>query len=229
MLRLLEANGFDAADEERFIAGSALLAVEGDNSDIGREAIRRLMDAVDKFIEEPVRDTALDFLMPVEDVFTITGRGTVATGRIERGVINSGDEVDIIGLRETQSLPLQVSKCSVRFLIVVKQVIMLVFFFVVSSVKTSSVVRLSVSQVLLLHTPSSSAKPLSLSEEEGGRKKGFKTGYRPQFYFRTTDVTGTITLSDEKKDGSSWIPTLIWKLTLIKPIAIEEESQVCDS
>ena len=98
---LLDSNGFDA-DADRFISGSALLAVEGDDSDIGRGSIRKLMDAVDNFVEEPERDTEKSFLMPVEDVFTITGRGTVATGRIERGVINSGDTVDIIGLRELQ-------------------------------------------------------------------------------------------------------------------------------
>jgi elongation factor Tu len=99
---LLENNGFDGS-EERFIAGSAFLAVEGDESDIGRGAIRRLMNAADQYIDEPTRDTEKPFLMPVEDVFTITGRGTVATGRIERGIINSGDVVDIIGLREKQT------------------------------------------------------------------------------------------------------------------------------
>merc|ERR1712072_376957 len=97
---LLENNNFDG-DEDRFISGSALMAVEGDNGDIGRGAIRKLMNAVDHFVEEPERDTAKDFLMPVEDVFTITGRGTVATGRIERGIIHIGDTVEIVGLRET--------------------------------------------------------------------------------------------------------------------------------
>ena len=90
---LLEANGFDS-DDELFVPGSALLATQGDNSDIGRAAIRRLMDTVDAHIDAPERDTEKPFLMPVEDVFTITGRGTVVTGRIERGVVRTGDVVE---------------------------------------------------------------------------------------------------------------------------------------
>ena len=96
----LDNNDFDA-DDDLFVAGSALLATEGNDSDISKGAIRRLMDVVDANIDEPERDTAKPFLMPVEDVFTITGRGTVATGRIERGIIHVGDSIEIVGLRET--------------------------------------------------------------------------------------------------------------------------------
>ena len=195
---LLENNGFDA-DDELFVSGSALLASEGQESDIGRGSIRALMDVVDKFIDEPIRDTERPFLMPVEDVFTITGRGTVATGRIERGIIHIGDSVEIIGLRETTT-----STCTgvemFRKILDEGQAgdnagLLL------RGVKRTDIER---GQVIVKPGSVSShtqfeCKTVILSEDEGGRKKPFKTGYRPQFYFRTTDVTGSITLLGDRK------------------------------
>ena len=159
----LEKNGFDA-DDDIFTSGSALIAVEdaqnGTDSEMGRQAILKLMSIVDSHIDEPERDKEKPFLMPVEDVFTITGRGTVATGRIERGEINQGDKVEIIGLREKQDTTITGIEMFRKILTTVKQVIMLVFFFVVSIEKTSSVVRLSLSLVLYKHTLNSNAKSL---------------------------------------------------------------------
>ena len=219
---LLESNGFEA-DDDRFIAGSALLAVEGDNSDVGRGAIRRLMAAADKFIEEPVRDKDQSFLMPVEDVFTITGRGTVATGRIERGVINSGDEVEIIGLRETQ-------KSTITGIEMFRKILDHGEAGDNAGLLLRGIKREDIERGQVICKPGSVAahtkficKTVILSEEEGGRKKGFKTGYRPQFYFRTTDVTGTITLPAEKKMVLPGDTNVDMEVELIKPIAIEEE------
>jgi elongation factor Tu len=219
---LLENNGFEC-DDERFIAGSALLAVEGDNSDVGREAIRRLMEAADTFIEEPTRDTEKDFLMPVEDVFTITGRGTVATGRIERGVINSGDTVEILGLREMQT-------STITGIEMFRKILDSGQAGDNAGLLLRGVKREDIERGQVICKPGSVAahtkficKTVILSEEEGGRKKGFKTGYRPQFYFRTTDVTGTITLPAEKKMVLPGDTNVDMEVELIKPIAIEEE------
>jgi len=219
---LLEANGFDAGDE-RFIAGSALLAVEGDDSDIGRGAIRRLMAAADSYIDEPDRDKDKDFLMPVEDVFTITGRGTVATGRIERGVINSGDEVQIIGLRETQT-------STITGIEMFRKILDFGEAGDNAGLLLRGIKREDIERGQVICKPGSVnahtkfiCKTVILSEEEGGRKKGFKTGYRPQFYFRTTDVTGSITLPAEKKMVLPGDTNVDMEVELIKPIAIEEE------
>ena len=219
---LLENNGFDA-DDELFVSGSALLASEGQESDIGRGSIRALMDVVDKFIDEPIRDTERPFLMPVEDVFTITGRGTVATGRIERGIIHIGDSVEIIGLRETTT-----STCTgvemFRKILDEGQAgdnagLLL------RGVKRTDIER---GQVIVKPGSVSShtqfeCKTVILSEDEGGRKKPFKTGYRPQFYFRTTDVTGSITLLGDRKMVLPGDMDVDMKVELIKSVAIEDE------
>jgi elongation factor Tu len=220
---LLESNGFDA-DDDFFIPGSALLATQGDESDIGRGAIRRLMDTVDGNVDAPERDTDKPFLMPVEDVFTITGRGTVCTGRIERGIVNTGDEIDIIGLREKQTSTVTGIEMFRKILdegqagdnagILLR------------GIKRDEVER---GQVLCKKNSVSAhtkfqCKTVILGEDEGGRKKPFKGGYRPQFYFRTTDVTGEIQMVDP--DRKMVLPgdmDVDLEVTLIKPVAIENE------
>ena len=221
-----QSNGYLSfeADDEIFVSGSALLASEGDDSDIGRGAIRKLMDVVDKFIVAPERDTEKNFLMPVEDVFTITGRGTVCTGRIERGIVNTGDIVDIIGLREKQTTTITGIEMFRKILdegqagdnagLLLR------------GTKREEVER---GQVICKQDTVNAhhkfeCKTVILSEEEGGRKKPFKGGYRPQFYFRTTDVTGEIQLvGSERKMVLPGDMDVDLEVTLIKPVAIENE------
>jgi len=220
---LLENNGFPS-DDELFVAGSALLASQGDESELGRQAIRKLMDAVDANIEAPVRDTEKPFLMPVEDVFTITGRGTVCTGRIERGIVRTGDVVDIIGLRAAQQTTVTGIEMFRKILdegqagdnagILLR------------GTKRDDVER---GQVICkkgsvsAHTKFQ-CKTVILSKEEGGRSKEFKAGYRPQFYFRTTDVTGRIDFVDpERKMVLPGDMDVDFEVTLIKPVAIETD------
>ena len=219
---LLENNNFDG-DDERFIAGSALLAVEGDEGDVGRGAIRKLMNAVDTFVEEPERDTAKDFLMPVEDVFPITGRGTVATGRIERRIINTGDPVEIIGLRETQL-------STITGVEMFRKILTQGQAGDNAGLLLRGIKREDIERGQVICKPSSvtahtkfKCKTVILSEEEGGRKKGFKSGYRPQFYFRTTDVTGAITLDASVKMVLPGDTNVDMEVELIKPIAIEKD------
>jgi elongation factor Tu len=190
---LLTKNGFPGSTMP-IVRGSALKALNGDTSDLGVPAILKLMEAVDSFIPTPMRDTEKPFLMPIEDVFSISGRGTVVTGRIERGHIKVGEEVSIIGFRDT-----------------VKTTVTGVEMFnkemkegmagdncglLLRGIKKEDVER---GQVLCAHgslTPHKKFKAqiLVLKKDEGGRHSPFFTGYRPQFYFRTTDVTGSVTL-----------------------------------
>ena len=204
------------------VRGSALKALEGDPSEIGEGSIWKLMEALDSFIPEPKRETDKPFLMPVEDVFTISGRGTVVTGRIERGIIKVGEEVEIVGFKDTQ-----------------KTVVTGVEMFrklldegragdnvgaLLRGTKREDVER---GQVL--------AKPGSitphknfrgqiyiLKKEEGGRHTPFFKGYRPQFYFRTTDVTGEVKLPE----GTEMVmpgDNVNMEINLITPIACEEK------
>jgi elongation factor Tu len=123
-------------DDTPIIFGSALKALEGDTSEIGAPSVEKLVAALDDYIPTPKRDTDKDFIMPIEDVFSISGRGTVVTGRIEAGIVTVGDEIEIVGIKDTTNLQLaQVLKCSVNYLILVKQVITLVFYYVVQNVK----------------------------------------------------------------------------------------------
>ena len=179
-------------DTTPIIRGSAPKAVEGDPASV--EAINKLMDAVDSFIPDPVRELDKPFLMPVEDVFSIKGRGTVATGRIERGVVKINEEIEIVGLKDT-----------------IKTVVTGIEMFKKSmqegqagdnvGILLRGIEREGIERGQVLAKPGS-VKPHSefeaevyiLSKEEGGRQKQFFTGYRPQFYIRTTDVTGEITL-----------------------------------
>ena len=209
-------------DTTPIVRGSALKALEGDQSDIGEGSIWKLMEALDTFIPEPKREIDKPFLMPVEDVFTISGRGTVVTGRVERGIVKVGEEVEIVGFKDTQ-----------------KTVVTGVEMFrklldegragdnigaLLRGTKREDVER---GQVL--------AKPGSitphknfrgeiyiLKKEEGGRHTPFFKGYRPQFYFRTTDVTGEVKLPE----GTEMVmpgDNVNMEINLITPIACEEK------
>ena len=204
------------------IRGSATMALSGDTSEIGEPSILRLMAAVDEFIPTPIRDKEKPFLMPVEDVFTISGRGTVATGRIERGVINVGDSVEIVGYKDTVTTTITGVEMFRKLLDrgeAGDNVGLLL-----RGVKREDVER---GQVLVKPksvTPHTQfkAEAYILKKDEGGRHKPFFNGYRPQFYFRTTDVTGVIKL----KEGVEMVmpgDRVEMEIELITPIAIEKQ------
>jgi elongation factor Tu len=204
------------------VKGSALKALEGDKGDLGEPSIHRLMDAVDAYIPTPKRATDKPFLMPVEDVFSISGRGTVATGRIERGIVKVGEEVEIVGLKATQ-----------------KTVVTGVEMFrklldegqagdnvgcLLRGLKREDVERGQVLAKPGSITPHTKfkAEVYVLTKEEGGRHTPFFQGYRPQFYFRTTDVTGSV----ELPAGVEMImpgDNITISVELITPIAMEKE------
>jgi len=208
-------------DDTPIITGSALKALEGDKSDIGVPSIMKLVEALDSYIPEPVRVIDKPFLMPVEDVFSISGRGTVITGRIERGIVKVGDEVEIVGIRDTQ-----------------KTVVTGVEMFrklldqgqagdnaglLLRGTKRDDVERGQVvckPGTIKPHTEFE-AEVYVLSKDEGGRHTPFFKGYRPQFYFRTTDVTGACQLPE----GVEMVmpgDNVKMVVTLINPIAMEE-------
>ena len=204
------------------VKGSALKALEGDTGEMGEQAIMKLMEAVDSYIPEPQRATDKPFLMPVEDVFSISGRGTVVTGRIERGIVKVGQEIEIIGLRPT-----------------VKTTITGIEMFrklldegragdnagcLLRGTKKEEVERGQVIAAVGSVKPHKKFKCESyiLTKEEGGRHTPFFNGYRPQFYFRTTDVTGVTTL----KAGTEMVmpgDRVEMEVELIAPIAMEKE------
>jgi elongation factor Tu len=209
-------------DDIPIVKGSALAAVEGTNATIGEDAILELMTQVDAYIPQPDRPIDQPFLMPVEDVFSISGRGTVATGRIERGIVKVGDEVEIVGLRDTQK-----TTCTgvemFRKLLDQGQAGDNVGV-LLRGTKREDIER---GQVLCKPgsiTPHTKfvAEAYILTKEEGGRHTPFFTNYRPQFYFRTTDVTGIIHL----KEGVEMImpgDNAELNVELITPIAMEEK------
>ncbi len=208
-------------DDTPIIRGSALKALEGEDSEYGVQSIAKLMDACDTFIPEPQREIDKPFLMPVEDVFTITGRGTVVTGRVERGKVKVGDEIEIVGITDTRK-----SVCTgvemFRKLLDEGQAgdncgILL-----------RGVKRDDVERGMVLAKPGSitphtkfKAEVYVLKKEEGGRHTPFFNGYRPQFYFRTTDVTGNVKLPDGVEMVMPGDNTQ-FEVTLIVPIACEE-------
>ncbi|MBU6468728.1 MAG: elongation factor Tu [Betaproteobacteria bacterium] len=208
-------------DDTPIVIGSALKALEGDQSEIGEPAIWRLAEALDTYIPEPERAIDGAFLMPVEDVFSISGRGTVVTGRVERGVIKVGEEIEIVGLKATQK-----TVCTgvemFRKLLDQGQAGDNV------GVLLRGTKREDVERGQVLAKPGSitphtkfTAEIYVLSKEEGGRHTPFFQGYRPQFYFRTTDVTGAIELpagTEMVMPGDNVSVTV----TLIAPIAMEE-------
>jgi elongation factor Tu len=208
-------------DDIPIIVGSALKALEGDTSDIGVQSIERLMEALDSYIPEPVRAIDGPFLMPIEDVFSISGRGTVVTGRVERGIIKISDEMSIIGLKDT-----------------IKTVCTGVEMFrkmldqgqagdnigvLLRGTKREEVERGQVLAKPNTITPHTyfECEVYILSKEEGGRHTPFFNNYRPQFYFRTTDVTGAVELAE----GVEMVmpgDNVKMKVKLIAPIAMEE-------
>ncbi|MFP4416131.1 MAG: elongation factor Tu [Chitinispirillaceae bacterium] len=221
-VRELLSNYEFPGDDVPVIQGSALKALEGDTSEIGTPSIDALLKAIDEYVPEPAREIDKPFLMPVEDVFSITGRGTVATGRIERGKVKVGEEIEIVGIRDTQ-----------------KSVVTGVEMFrkILDEGQAGDNVgcllrgvdKSAIDRGMVLAKPGSitphkkfKSEVYVLSKEEGGRHTPFFNGYRPQFYFRTTDVTGSIKLAE----GSEMImpgDNANLEVELIAPIAMEKE------
>ncbi|MDA8420825.1 MAG: elongation factor Tu [Pseudomonadota bacterium] len=208
-------------DDTPIVVGSALKALEGDQSEIGEPAIMRLADALDSYIPQPKRAVDGTFLMPVEDVFSISGRGTVVTGRIERGVVKVGDEVEIVGLKDTQ-------KTTVTGVEMFRKLLDQGEAGDNVGVLLRGTKREEVERGQVLSKPGSitphtkfEAEVYVLSKEEGGRHTPFFNGYRPQFYFRTTDVTGAVDLPQ----GTEMVmpgDNIKMTITLINPIAMED-------
>jgi elongation factor Tu len=217
---LLSRYGFPG-DEVPVVAGSALAALEGRDPEIGRESIRKLMAAVDAYIPQPERPKDLPFLMPIEDVFSISGRGTVVTGRIERGVIKVGDEVEIVGLRPTQKTVCTGVEMFRKLLDQGEPGDNV-------GILLRGTRRDEVERGQVLCKPGSitphtrfEAEVYVLTKEEGGRHTPFFSNYRPQFYFRTTDVTGSIKLPE----GVEMVmpgDNVKLEVELIQPIAMEQ-------
>jgi elongation factor Tu len=217
---LLSSYDFDG-DNIPVIKGSALKSLEGDESEIGSQSIKALMDAVDEHITEPERAINQPFLMPVEDVFSISGRGTVVTGRIERGIVKVGEEIEIVGIKDTQ-------KTICTGIEMFRKLLDKGMAGDNAGVLLRGTKREDVERGQVLCKPGSitphtefEAEVYVLTKEEGGRHTPFFKNYRPQFYFRTTDVTGSVTLPE----GTEMVmPGDNVKITveLIAPIAMEE-------
>ena len=218
---LLTKYGFDG-DNTPFIFGSALKALEGDPKYV--EKINELMDTIDEYIPTPERDTDKPFLMSIEDVFTITGRGTVVTGRVERGQLKLNDEVEIVGLHDTK-------KTVVTGIEMFRKQLDYAEAGDNAGVLLRGISREEVQRGQVLAKPGSvtphttfECEVYVLSKEEGGRHTPFFTNYRPQFYFRTTDVTGVVTLPE----GTEMVmpgDNVTMNVELIAPIALEEGTQ----
>ena len=209
-------------DDTPIICGSALMALEGkDDNELGTTAVKTLVETLDSYIPEPERAIDQPFLMPVEDVFSISGRGTVVTGRVERGIVKVGDEIEIVGIKETQKTTctgvemfrklLDEGRAGENVGVLLR------------GTKREEVERGQVLAVPGSVTPHTKfeAEVYVLSKDEGGRHTPFFKGYRPQFYFRTTDVTGAV----ELPEGVEMVmpgDNLNFVATLIAPIAMEE-------
>ena len=209
-------------DDIPIVKGSALMALEGKNPEIGKDSVMELMKAVDDYIPQPERAKDQPFLMPIEDVFSISGRGTVVTGRIERGVVKVGEEVEIVGIRDTQ-------KSTVTGVEMFRKLL--------DSGEAGDNVgcllrgidKEAVERGQVLCKPGSvkphkkfKAEAYILTKAEGGRHTPFFTNYRPQFFFRTTDVTGVVTLPS----GTEMVmpgDNVTMEVELIQPIAMEEK------
>ena len=217
---LLTEYDFPGADTP-VIVGSALKALEGDTSDHGVESVKKLVESIDSYIPEPARETDKPFLMPIEDIFSIQGRGTVVTGRIERGMVNVNDEMEIVGIKDTEKTLctgvemfrklLDQGRAGENVGVLLR------------GTKREDVERgqvLSAPGSIKPHTKFE-AQVYVLSKEEGGRHTPFFKGYRPQFYVRTTDVTGEVTLPDGVEmvmPGDDIAVTV----ELISPVAMED-------
>ena len=215
---LLNEYGFPG-DDTPIIRGSALKALEGDPK--AKEAIVELMNTVDEYIPDPVRETDKPFLMPVEDVFSITGRGTVATGRVERGTVKVGDTVEIVGIKDTRSAVITGVEMFRKLLDQAEAGDNIGVL--LRGIAREDIVRGQVLAKPKSVTPHSEfkAEVYVLTKEEGGRHTAFFSNYRPQFYFRTTDVTGVI----ELPEGTEMVmPGDNTQMTvkLIHPIAVEK-------
>lgn len=215
---LLSKNGYDG-DNAPVIKGSALKALEGDAK--YEDAIMELVEAMDSYIEEPARELDKPFLMPIEDVFSIKGRGTVATGRIEQGIVNLNDEVEIVGIRATQ-------KSVVTGIEAFKKNLDKGQAGDNAGLLLRGIEREQIERGQVLVKPGSiephtefDAEVYILKKEEGGRHTPFSKGYKPQFYFRTTDVTGEVELPADKEMVMPG-DTLTFKVKLLAPIAMEQ-------
>ncbi|HEY0965035.1 MAG TPA: elongation factor Tu [Candidatus Saccharimonadales bacterium] len=214
---LLAKNGFD--EDAPIIKGSATKALEGDAAN--EDAIMELVAALDSYVPEPARDMDKDFLMPIEDVFSIKGRGTVATGRIEQGVIKLNDEVEIVGVRDTQ-------KSVVTGIEAFKKNLDQGQAGDNAGLLLRGIEREQIERGQVIAKPGSitphtefDAEVYILKKEEGGRHTPFAKGYKPQFYFRTTDVTGEVELPADKEMVMPG-DTLTFKVKLLAPIAMEQ-------
>jgi elongation factor Tu len=208
-------------DDTPIVIGSALKALEGDTSELGEGSIMKLMEAVDTFIKEPARAIDKPFIMPVEDVFTISGRGTVVTGRVERGVIKVGEEVEIVGFKQTQKTVVTGVEMFRKLLDEGQAGDNI-------GVLLRGTKREEVERGQVLAKPGSitphtrfNAEAYVLTKEEGGRHTPFFNGYRPQFYFRTTDVTGVVKLPE----GTEMVmpgDNINVEIDLITPVAMDQ-------
>jgi elongation factor Tu len=208
-------------DDIPIVSGTALGALEDGDPATGKEAIKALMAAVDEYIPQPDRPKDLPFLMPIEDVFSISGRGTVVTGRVERGIVNVGDEVEIVGLKDT-------SKTVVTGVEMFRKLLDSGEAGDNVGCLLRGVDREEVERGQVLAQPGSitphtqfMAEAYILTKEEGGRHTPFFSNYRPQFYFRTTDVTGSVVLPD----GTEMVmpgDNITMEVTLIQPIAMDD-------
>jgi len=208
-------------DDIPIVKGSALVALEDGDSAVGRESILELMKAVDAYIPQPERPKDKPFLMPIEDVFSISGRGTVVTGRIERGVVNVGDEIEIVGIKDT-------SKTTCTGVEMFRKLLDRGEAGDNVGCLLRGVAREDVERGQVLAAPGSitphtkfKAEAYVLTKEEGGRHTPFFTNYRPQFYFRTTDVTGVVSLPE----GTEMVmpgDNVTMEVELIAPIAMDD-------
>jgi elongation factor Tu len=208
-------------DDTPIVVGSALKALEGDESDIGMPSVQKLVEVLDEYIPMPERDIDQPYLMPIEDVFSISGRGTVVTGRIERGIVKVGEEVEIVGIKDTETTTctgvemfrklLDEGRAGENVGVLLR------------GIKREEVERgqvLAKPGTITPHTKFE-AEVYVLSKDEGGRHTPFFKGYKPQFYFRTTDVTGSV----ELPEGTEMVmpgDNVSMKVDLIAPIAMEE-------
>ena len=208
-------------DDIPIIPGSALAALEGRDDEIGKESINALMTAVDEYIPQPDRPIDLPFLMPIEDVFSISGRGTVVTGRVERGIVNVGDEIEIVGVKDTE-------KTTCTGVEMFRKLLDRGEAGDNIGALLRGIDREDVERGQVLAAPGSitphtkfKAEAYILTKDEGGRHTPFFTNYRPQFYFRTTDVTGVVSLPD----GTEMVmpgDNIAMDVELIVPIAMDE-------
>jgi len=217
---LLETYDFPG-DDTPIIIGSALKALEGDTSELGMPAVQKLVETLDAYIPEPIRDIEKPFLLPIEDVFSISGRGTVVTGRIERGIVRVGDEIEIVGLKAT-------TKTTCTGVEMFRKLLDEGRAGENVGVLLRGTKREDVERGQVLAKPGSitphtkfEAEVYILSKDEGGRHTPFFKGYRPQFYFRTTDVTGAC----ELPEGVEMVmpgDNIKMVVTLINPIAMDD-------